>query len=254
MRWVIERGVFASGFDLSEAARAAGHKVTVWDDLWWHTGGWPRCAGETVVFHGSLGNAHRVRHELPWRPGALCDTDALCCSAWYPAAERWLLQAGWRVCTAQELVDAPPDADAFFVRPDSPLKAFSGRVLRRGAVTLAALDFGFYFDDPSLRVVVAPLREVGREWRYVVVDGVVVAGSAYAADGRRALPDDPTGEAWAYAAQIAAALPAPERVYALDVCEAERGLALLELNPFSGADLYACDPAAVVDAVAAAFA
>ena len=40
----------------------------------------------------------------------------------------------------------------------------------------------------------------------------------------------------------------------LDVCEAEGGLALLELNPFSGADLYACDPGAVVDAVAAALA
>ena len=88
----------------------------------------------------------------------------------------------------------------------------------------------------------------------MVVDGAVVAGSAYAADGRRALPDDPGGEAWAFAAQIAADLPAPERVYVLDVCEADGGLALLELNPFSGADLYACDPGAVVDAVAAALA
>ena len=33
MRWMIERGVFASGFDLSDAARAAGHPVSVWDDL-----------------------------------------------------------------------------------------------------------------------------------------------------------------------------------------------------------------------------
>jgi len=35
----------------------------------------------------------------------------------------------------------------------------------------------------------------------------------------------------------------------MDVCEADGQLHLLELNPFSGADLYSCDRAAVVSAV-----
>lgn len=78
------------------------------------------------------------------------------------------------------------------------LKPFSGRVIERDRLSLAALDFGFYFDDPSLPVVVAPVRRVHREWRYVVADGRIVAGSAYAADGRRALPDEPTGEPWTF--------------------------------------------------------
>ena len=35
----------------------------------------------------------------------------------------------------------------------------------------------------------------------------------------------------------------------MDVCEADAGLRLLELNPFSGADFYARDCGAIVQAV-----
>lgn len=139
-----------------------------------------------------------------------------------------------------------------FVRPDSPLKPFSGRVLSAEAVSLPALDHGFYFDDPTLPVIVAPVQAVGREWRYVVVNRQIVAGSAYEADGRLALPDEPGGEPWMFASQIAAELPPPEAVYVLDLCEVDGHLRLLELNPFSGADLYACQAENVVRAVSEA--
>lgn len=249
MRWVIERGVFGSGQDLSAAARAAGDRVVIWDDGWWSDGGWPALTEGPALFHGSLGNADRIRRELPWSPGAFCDTGAFACSAWYPRAAPWLLHSEWTCTTAEALVASPPAAAAFFVRPDSPLKPFSGRVLRREQLSLAALDFGYYYEDPALPVIVAPVRAIEREWRYVVVNGHVVAGSAYAAEGRAPLPDDPQGAPWRFAEAVAAGLEAPEAVYVLDVCSSDGALRLLELNPFSGADLYACDPHAVVRAV-----
>lgn len=249
MRWVLEQGVFGSGCDLGPAARAAGHPVSRWDDAWWDEGA-PRHAGP-VLFHGSLENADRVRRDLGWRPGAFCDAAAFACTAWYPRAGRWLLNADWRCVPAQALVAAPPAHDPLFVRPDSPLKPFSGRVLARAQLSLAALDHGYYYEDPGLPVIVAPARPVSAEWRYVVVEGRVVAGSAYQAAGRAALPEDPGGAPWRFAAEIARALEPPEAVYVLDVCESAGALRLLELNPFSGADLYACDAGAVVAAVAA---
>jgi hypothetical protein len=94
--------------------------------------------------------------------------------------------------------------------------------------------------------VVAPVRSVEREWRYVICDGEVVAGSAYSPATRTAMPDDPGGPPWAFASEVAASLPAPEEVFILDLCQASEGLRLLELNPFSGADLYACDRHAIV--------
>jgi hypothetical protein len=160
------------------------------------------------------------------------------------------------VISAEALVADPVAASepfgspaSLFVRPDSPLKPFSGRVLKTTSITLQSLDHGLYYDDVRLPVVVAPVRSLQREWRYVVADRGVVAGTAYDAEGRNALPDDPAGAPWRFAAQIAEEMPPPEAVYVIDVCETEGDLRLLELNPFSGADLYGCPREDVVAAV-----
>ncbi|MEM7230760.1 MAG: ATP-grasp domain-containing protein [Planctomycetota bacterium] len=252
--WIVESGIFPARYQsfVGEVQRS-GSQLHFWRDDWWRTGAWPTCDSSSVVFHGSLGNAARVSRELPWKPGAFCDAEAFACSAWYPRAKRWLLHDLWVATTAESLVASPAIAldplgasAEFFVRPDSPLKPFSGRVVRADGLTLESLDYGFYFDDASLPVVACPVRQISREWRYVVVDCQVVAGSAYQADGREAREDDPRGSPWRFAESVAKDLTPPESVYVLDVCESGGSLSLLELNPFSGADLYACDAAAVV--------
>jgi ATP-grasp domain, R2K clade family 3 len=250
--WVLERDVFAGGDTIRTAASAAGHRVIDWSDEWWSNSRLPQLTGE-AVFHGSLGNADRVRRELPWRPGSYCQTADFYCSAWYPAARRWLLHEHWEIHPASKFIansDAILDhfgtVDSVFVRPDSPLKPFSGRVVHRGQISFAALDFGFYYDDAELPVVIAPRRRILREWRYVIVREQVVAGSGYVANGRAATPDDPHGLAWQFAAELAVQLTPPDSVYVLDVCETDTGLRLLELNPFSGADLYACNASEIV--------
>jgi hypothetical protein len=128
------------------------------------------------------------------------------------------------------------------MRPDSPLKPFSGRVLPSTGISLKALDHGFYFDDPRIPVVVAPVRQVEAEWRYVVVAGKVVAGSGCSRDRKAMQPEVDGTEHWRFAAEVAGSLAAPEDVYVMDVCRADGRLWLLELNPFSGADLYGSDP------------
>jgi ATP-grasp domain-containing protein len=255
--WVLERDVFPDAHaGLRAAALAASHDVVPWQDDWLTNDRWPRLPGQTVVFHGSLGNAAQIADRFPWRPGAFCRTSAFYCSAWYPQAMEWLLHRKWTVTSAAELAANPEKALAplgspatVFVRPDSPLKPFSGRVLPQEGISLRALDHGFYYDDEHLPVIVAPVRTITREWRYVAASARVVAGSRYNAEGRQALPDDPTDGPWRFASRIVERLTAPEEVYVLDVCEADGSLHLLELNPFSGADLYACDRRAIVDAI-----
>ena len=255
--WVLEPIVMPEVHDrLRRAARARGDRVVTWNDDWWSTGAVPRLEGDFVVFHGSLQNADRIVRELPWQPGAFCNTGAFACSAWYPEAGDLLVHRRWRVLPADELVEHRESifaemelGDAAFVRPDSPLKPFSGRTVSVSSLSLAALDHGFHYEDEALPVVVAPVQAIGREWRYIVSCGQVVAGSAYQADGRSALPDDPQGAPWAFAQMVAETIPAPDPIYVLDVCEAGGRLRLLELNPFSGADLYACDAEAVAQAV-----
>ncbi|MCA9317196.1 MAG: ATP-grasp domain-containing protein [Planctomycetes bacterium] len=256
--WVLETPVFQeSGPRLEAAVRELRHTVVAWDDDWWSSGRWPELKGERVVFHGSLANAARIHEQLPWRPGSYCDVGAFHCTAWYEAAQPWLLHEEWRVATAEQLCEDPvavPQGLAaaegrVFVRPDSPLKPFSGRVLRAAEIEPAKLDHGFYFDDLSIPVVIAPVRSVTREWRFVVVDQHVVAGREYEASSRAAggggLPD----EVSALAVQVAASMPPPADVFVLDLCDADGELRLIELNPFGGADLYECDAAAVVEAL-----
>src|SRR5262245_13584547 len=211
--WVLESGVFPeSHAGMAAAVDAAGARLVAWSDPWWRGGEWPRFNGPGV-FHGSLGNADRIARELPWRPGAYCKTDAFRCSAWYPRAQPWLLHRGWRATTVAALVESPsrelaslPDGPQVFVRPDSPLKPFSGRVVARERLSLAALDHGYYYEDTALPIIVAPTRSVAREWRYVVVDRCVVAGSAYLADRKTHEADSSGSAAWRFAAGVSRAM------------------------------------------------
>ena len=255
--WILEAEVFPETHSaMSNAVLATHNQLLLWRDEWLSTGQWPTLREEAVVFQGSLGNASTIRTRIPWQPGAFCNTQAFCCSSWYPLARQRLLHQHWTIVPASHLVthqhkiaeDLGSPASVF-VRPDSPLKPFSGRVLNVGSISLRALDHGFYYEEETLPVVVAPVRQIDHEWRYVVVNGEVVAGSAYDAGRRAALPDSPNGAAWRFADQIARELSPPDDVYVLDVCYADKTFHLLELNPFSGADLYACDRMAIVQAV-----
>lgn len=215
MHWLLEADVFAAGpHPLTAAARRAGHQVTRFTDRWWSRAELPALA-EPVVFHGSLGNAARIAALGRWRPGAFCDEARLRCSSWYPATASWRLCAEHRASTVGALVADPiavagAFGDAVFVRPDSPLKPFAGRVVTLAGLSAADLDHGFYYDDLELPIVITPLRRVVAEWRFVIAAQTIVAASGY--DPRRATSHaPPPDEARALASTIAAALAPPSR-------------------------------------------
>ncbi len=259
--WILQPDTFGEHYRAFERAiDAAGHSRIEWMEEWADLDAAALRARLAVegpaVFHGSLSAAHSVHSKSDLKPGAYCDEQAFRCSSWYPRAEPWLVHRAWVKCTAQELVDAPlekaghllaPESRQVFVRPDSPLKHFSGRVVDLDSLTLESLDHGFYYDDAEIDVIVCPIEDIGREWRFVVVGGEVVAGCGYEASSRAAT--DVSDVPFDRAAHIARELAAPEDVYVLDLCESRGELRLMDLNPFSGADLYDCDPASVVSAV-----
>ncbi len=247
--WMFEAGVFQRGDVLQDAVARAGNVVLEWSDD--STEKLFRVSDSPIVFHGSLDVAAWIKKNLSWAPGAYCDVDALRFSSWAPRLSKWLLNDTWEVMHASDLVQDASRVpfDSVFVRPDNALKSFSGRVLKRHQLTLSNLDHGYYYEDEDLLVVVAPSKPIAREWRYVVVGTDVVAGSAYDPSTHAATEDDASGGPWKFAAEVARSVAPPEPVYVLDVCESAGNLYVVELNAFSGADLYACDGRAVADAI-----
>ncbi|WP_162242594.1 ATP-grasp domain-containing protein [Leifsonia sp. Leaf336] len=251
--WVIEGSVFRDNdVDLADAVWRTGGCVVAWRDEWSTGQAVPALTGP-VVFHGSLGSADVVARAGWWSPGAFCATSQFACSAWWPAARDVLLTSRYTLTTVGDLVAAgAPDGFGarIFVRPDSPLKPFSGRVLDADRITLQALDHGFYYDETSLPVIVTPVVEVREEWRLVVVGDRIVAGSSYTADGRRAgEPLRADHRVCVYGQSLLKKLPTPDLAFVMDIAEGPDGLRLLELNPFSGADLYACDRDSIVSSL-----
>ena len=241
---------------LHDAVVAAGGVAHRWSDDWWSSGRFPDTAGAPVVFHGSLGNAARIQAAGRWKPGAFCDTAGLHYSAWARRLAGMLVNDIWRLTTVRALVADPAGIATsvgaegrLFVRPDSPLKPFSGRVLSADSISLAALDHGFYYDDDALPIIVAPAQPVGREWRCVVAHGAVIAISGYEAEGREGHVTTPSAAVAGAAARLASRVAVSDPVVIMDIAETDMGLRVLELNPFSGADLYGCSRAAVVEAV-----
>jgi hypothetical protein len=254
--WVIESDVYKDQHQaLKQAIQKLNQEHIEWKDEWLDTQQFPELIGRKVIFHGCLSNADYVFKNKLWEPGSYCDVDQFLCSRWYEQAKPWLLQSNWMLSTVKKLVENPQSVtntiktDQFFVRPNSPLKPFSGRVLSKNSVTYEALDFGFYFDNPDEEIVISDLKRVEKEWRYVIVGQQVITGSSYLADNRAASDDEWKGEPLELAKQIASQMKAPQEVYILDICYSGGEYKLLELNPFSGADLYNCDRHKIVEAL-----
>lgn len=251
--WMIEAAVFPrTAPRLIEALERRGVPWVRYED------GQPAEAfppeGAGVIFWGSLGAAYEQRVAARWTPGAIGDPDRFRCSVYQPQLGGMVANADAVFTTVRRLVDEPAtvlarlgDPARVFVRPDSAVKPFAGRALAVAGLSRAALDHGFYYDDDELPVVVGAVKRIGHEWRFVVADGAVVAGCGYdvSRQGRdlevpgaaRALADRVAGEAWQAAP-----------LYVVDVGEVDDALRVMELNPFSGADLYDCDPEAVIAA------
>lgn len=124
------------------------------------------------------------------------------------------------VANAADVASSIGCTDRVFLRPDSPLKPFSGRVVDV-AISLKALDHGFYYEDETLPVIVAPVADVGREWRFVIVDGQVITGSSYDAETRSASSAGGDSNAFDLAEEIASSMEPPSPVYVLDICEVD---------------------------------
>jgi hypothetical protein len=144
-------------------------------------------------------------------------------------------------------------AGRFFVRPDSPLKLFTGQIVSADTFE-ADLEFMAFYEFPieSLVVVSAP-QSLDAEWRFVVVERNVITGSQYKLGGKNDVQASYDQAAMDLASRIASSEYQPDPAWVMDICRTSDGsYHLLEIGGFSFSDLYAGDKNAIVAEVSRA--
>lgn len=207
--------------------------------------------GACVVGYGTFPFARQIQLHRRWVPGAWCSPENLDCTVYFAHFGKFLLNQRYTILPGVEairlrdwLFEVFGKDAAVFARPTGCHKLFTGRCITRDDFAAALAPTRY---DPATLVVVAAPKEVGREWRLVVVEDQVVAASQYAVGGEKSLSMGCPQEVRAYAEEMLAAVRwRPDPVFMLDVVEADGSLWLAELNGFSTSWLYQCDLEAVV--------
>jgi len=209
-----------------------------------------------LILSGSVGFAAWAHDNWGVRPGAF-RSERLRPSRWLPAYGELALNRGAAITTVAEFEVGRAEYEerfgpSLFVKPAEGGKLLAGTVVESGLPLLDA-HYSRHRRWPTLPddflLLVAPVRPIYAEWRFVIAGTSVAAWSQYkAGDALEFRPEAPDG-ANEVARRVAGHPWRPADVFVADVAETGDGFRLIELNTFGTAGLYACDLGAVVCAV-----
>ena len=257
MTWIIENEAFADGDILLPALKELKKDIILWDDNFWNTEEY-KSFPDDWIFHGSLGNVAKLEKKFPFHPGLNYSEAFFSYSFTHDTFTKYMLNKEVVFTTISEVLSNPfitkqLKTEKLFARPDSPLKEFSGRIIPSENLTPAHFDYGFYHENINLPIVLAPVKLIEKEYRFICVNQQIVTGCEYVADGRkggRTISSKDKEPAWDFAQKIADDNDSFFiTAYVIDVCLSNGSLYLVEMNPFSGADLYHCDAQVIVESI-----
>lgn len=259
--WLIETGVWKDDNvpRMITLLRDLGHVVHA--EPYTYLGGTEfEIVGEAqpVIFYGSLNTAEYLRVlQRNWVPLIWYDAVAFSCRSYYAHWGRYLVQEQYGFFPLAELPRLKCSLyqmfgkdGMVFIRPDDNDKSFSGRLVPEG-------NFPEWFEETqaagpvatALAVVSAPVR-IEAEWRFVIADRKVVAGTGYKGGGKLADPGDCYRNAALFAQEIAAAPWQPRAIYCVDVAYGQGGrYRLVEIGGINSAGLYRCELLPVIRAM-----
>lgn len=257
---ILERLTYGSQ-TLPDTIRARGHKIIGVERN--SDGSYPivdACHDECAVLFGSHSFVKAVNADGRFQPGALGVNLRTRASSYMSNLPLdWFLNREGRFMTwamfkhrAKELF-YEHDTNMMFVRPDSGFKTFAGQRIKFGTIEddISTLDQTSGVMADTL-ILINPGIEIQSEFRFVIADKQVIAGSEYRWDGKLDVRRDWPQECWDMAQSVAEHDWQVDIAYTCDVALTNLGPRIVELNGFSCAGLYACDLNKVVDGVSAA--
>lgn len=207
----------------------------------------PECGNHAIVM-GSTTLA-RVAETRDWTPGVFTN-EHFDYRSYMDHYGSYMLNSDAIICEFGS-VDSP--WDRFFFRPTADSKSFGGIIMNAGDVdawadSVKSIEEKNYTTiDSSTPVVVAPLKEIYREYRFFVVDGKVITGSMYK-QGDKVIHKTILDDSDKFAQKMAD-LWQPAEAFVLDIALTPKGFKVLEVNCFNSAGYYAIDVGKLVNAI-----
>jgi hypothetical protein len=256
-QWLILTMERAFGvFDMCRAVESAGYAYKSADEL-------PLNRDELipddacVVLNGPAARVAELSRQRGWYPRGWCEPDVFACRTYYSHWRRHLLQEHFAFLPLgalererSHLFGAIAAQDRVFIRPDAFDKRFDGGLVERD-------DFDAWLrrtrsvqtPDDTLCVVARP-QVIENEWRLILRDRRVIAGSSYRIGGRVEKSQVPPARVVEFAESVAAEpYPGLPNIYVLDVAFLGDRLAVVEVGSINACGFYGCDMSTVIKAV-----
>ncbi len=213
-----------------------------------------------VVAYGTTTLLRNVDREKCWYPGMWYDSILFKPSVWgtYYYSDLWLNDRAryFLLSEFEGIKNEFRKHGQLFIRPDSDLKLFDGDVFDFYVFEMwyerleIGIDTGtFKLLNKRTEVLTSPVVPILSEWRYVICNRTVIAGSRYKLRGRlyqSSRFEDMDEGANELAKQIANRYWQLSDVYVVDICQTQHGYKMIELNTFNAAGLYDCDVMCVI--------
>jgi hypothetical protein len=148
-----------------------------------------------IIYYGSLNSVEFLRVRRPnWAPLIWFDSVAFSCRSYYAHWGKYLFQERYGFYPLGELpwlkaqlYQLYGKEEMIFMRPDDNDKSFSGRLVPHDNFPQWYEEARANQPSPAALVIVAAPVPAGGEWRFVIADRKVVAGTQYKQRGDRKL-------------------------------------------------------------------
>lgn len=205
-----------------------------------------------VISHGSIQFIRQIqRWYTEWCPGAyfVSKTESFSTFAAHYGSD--MLNDEFYMLPYGEFVRRGlKEGERVFIKPNAGFKEFTGKVIawdnfNEETNSMKQIEIV----DPESLIIVAPVKDIKAEFRYVIVNGKVITGSEYRWDNTLDVRVDTLPECDDMAWKVAKHEWQPDYAYVCDIAMTESGPKIIELNAFSSSGLYACDTNKIVKAI-----
>ncbi len=265
VKWIVEDGPFAEDLTpLIEEIKRQQHEVFVVKYAPFESGKYDQAdKDDCVICYGSINLIRQIQRTKPWIPGTWCNFANMECRRYYAHWGKYVLNSQAFLLPLGEVIRRGLQLfvdfgqDSLFIRPNSGTKSFVGHVISALDLESNLRALSAYNDQEEL-VLLAPVKNISDEWRFVIGDRKLIACFLYKLDGNTDTEsfgiqlDCPPREARELAEKIAEEIWQPDPIYTIDICGHLSTKArcktyhLLEVNSFSCSGFYGCNPRSIV--------